>query len=172
MHSSATHTKATVKLAMAAIPTNLVSWSGLVWTGLVCLFWSGLVWSGLIWSVWSGLVCRTYHQRKTKAAKFGTKEVTIPLEAIRREKRAMDLVVIEVVLQICKKSKISLDRHFMDGNFPKKARTLEMEHFAGTQCFIVKLTKTTTILNVCFTFYIHIPNYWVKRMSNCPFHLS
>ena len=95
MHSSATHTKATVKLAMAAIPTNLGSWSG-----LSVLVWSGLVWSGLIWSVWSGLVCRTYHQRKTKAAKFGTKEVTIPLEAISREKRAMDLVVIEVVVVV------------------------------------------------------------------------
>merc|ERR1719431_943803 len=53
VHSSATQTKATVKLAMAAMPTS--------------------------------------HQRKTKAAEFGTKEVTIPLEAISRENRAMDL---------------------------------------------------------------------------------
>jgi len=67
-------------------------------------------------------------------------------------------------MQTCKKSKISLDRHFLDGNFPKKARTLEMQHFARNSMFYCKINKNTNNFK-CFILFTYI--YLTIGLKEC-----
>ena len=71
--------------------------------------------------------------------------------------------------QTCKKSEISLDRHFNDWNFPKKARKLKCDILRQTLFYIVKITKQITIYFIVYILYIS--NYWFIGLKGRHFAL-